>query len=181
MKKKIILLLMTTMMGAAFITGCRINEKKDDSSKQKETSKNNSDNKEVDENSSITEEEAENAITDYIAKSKRSQDLTNMEYIERAFKSLLADEICYREFIASEVRELVFTDVSSAKVAGEKIGSAVSENLYYLLEDLTAPKSKGAKEYIVTWELSENCQISDLQCNIRCEDGTIIDFAVNND
>ena len=174
MKKKYLVLLMAAMVGAISLTGCgtkKIENNKNE--KTVEASKDaNNDNKA---NAGASSEDSEKEmVSKKQEKERKEQDLLSAECIDSAFNTTLALEECYLEVINSSARELVFKDANSVKKASEKIGKEFAKELSYILSSLAAPKSEGAAEYVVTWEITDEGNITNIKSQVRLKDGTYL-------
>lgn len=103
----------------------------------------------------------------YIEKSRVSTDKTSCASIKSAFDSASADETVFKEVVAKAGTQTVtITDSSDVSSGCTSVGSNFASTMASTLSDLKAPKSDGATNYVLSWDV---------------EDGEVTNISVDTD
>ena len=89
----------------------------------------------------------------YIEKSRVSTDKTSCASIKSAFDSASADEAVFKE-VAAGSNSVTITDSSDVGTACGSIGTNFGKTMASTLSDLKAPKSDGATNYVLSWDVT---------------------------
>lgn len=104
-------------------------------------------------------------------------DYMSFATIKTAFDTATAQDDIYNEIISNSTSSnnsisIYFND-DTLHIDSKANLDLLSKEMSIILEDLRAPKSKGAKGYSVSWIITDMGEINDVKVNCILEDGTI--------